>query len=76
MSPLSGPRRCLISTNVALTTVRHLLIALLCVLCEFVLFVIQMIVRCQRPTTTVHLAGSFIISHVALAGALHRSYAQ
>jgi len=32
----------------------------ICVVC------VQMIVRCQRPTTTVHLAGSFIISHVAL----------
>ena len=40
----------------------------ICVVC------VQIIVRCQRPTTTVHLAGSFIISHVAMA--LIGAYAQ
>ena len=35
---------------------------------------IQIIVRSQRPTTTVHLAGSFVISHVAVA--LLRTYQQ
>ena len=44
----------------------------ICVVC------VQMIVRCQRPTTTVHLAGSFIIGHLAMAQAvpLLRTYEQ